>query len=243
LKVFSKSEIGSQRETNQDNCSFKVTENFVCAVVCDGVGGCKGGGVASGLVVQVVKKEAENINSTDEDYLKGFLFDTAKKANEAIYEKAKSSDELKNMGTTMVLSVICDGIIRLVYAGDSRAYLLSKSEPSIRQITTDHSIVQDMINQGHITPDEAKVHPLRNVITRSLGTNLGVEFDYVKEEFPDESALLICTDGLTNSLSDGEILNTFMESQSAEEFVTSTMTLAKERGGQDDVTILAASKD
>jgi protein phosphatase len=223
-----------------------VSEDFVCAVVCDGVGGSNGGGIASNLVIDTVKEEVSNIFDTDKkndlEALKAFLFDTAKKANEVILETSRANENLKNMGTTMVLVAIIGDVLQLVYAGDSRAYLMSKNDNSIKQITKDHSLVQEMVDAGHITDEQAKDHPLKNIITRSLGMDMNNKFDYIKTSFSDNTALLICTDGLTNSLSDKEIFDVFLDAPDIEKFVSNTMNLAKKLGGQDDITILAVDE-
>ncbi|MDR1253428.1 MAG: Stp1/IreP family PP2C-type Ser/Thr phosphatase [Oscillospiraceae bacterium] len=242
MKICSKSDVGLIRDTNQDACYFKIlSETSAWAVVCDGMGGANAGGTASFLTVETIKKEMENFDyiNMDEVAVKNFLLAAASKANRIVFEKASKEESLKGMGTTMILLTLLHEVIHIVHAGDSRAYLINKKK--IRQLTTDHSIVQDMINRGEITQDQAKDHPHKNIITRALGVDTNLEFDYVKVFAKKEAFLLVCTDGLTNQVDEQKILETFVKSSHSDEFAENLIELAKSSGGNDNITVLLIS--
>ncbi len=240
MQVFGKSDIGLKRKSNQD-CFYyaKVNENTLWAIVCDGMGGVNGGDVASNLAVKSIKDLLNNENweepSGTQSNIKKMLKNALKKANLEIFTNAQDSKDLAGMGTTAVLVAVTEDKIHVAHVGDSRAYLVRQGK--IKQLTIDHSMVQEMIDEGEITHEEAKMHPNKNIITRALGISKDVDVDYsMKTKKPGDS-IIICTDGLTNYLDQKEILEYF-KSEKGEALVDGLISAANERGGADNITVV-----
>ncbi len=240
MQVFGKSDIGLKRKSNQD-CFYyaKVNENTLWAIVCDGMGGVNGGDVASNLAVKSIKDSLNNENweepSETQSNIKKMLRNALKKANLEIFTNAQDNKDLAGMGTTAVLVAVTEDKIHVAHVGDSRAYLVRQGK--IKQLTIDHSMVQEMIDEGEITHEEAKMHPNKNIITRALGISKDVDVDYsMKTKKPGDS-IIICTDGLTNYLDQKEILEYF-KSEKGEALVDGLISAANERGGADNITVV-----
>lgn len=237
MKFYSKTDIGKKRETNQDSVGGEiVSDNLAWTVVCDGMGGIKGGDVASTMAVEkitetIIRKLHPELS---EDQITELMQDSIYEANKDIYEKSISQKELQGMGTTVVLGMIVGNNLYVMHAGDSRAYLISG--PGIKQIGVDHSIVQEMVTSGQLTPEEAKNHLQKNIITRALGIGEKVELDYNKEKLKDQDVLLVCTDGLSNHLEDGEIYQIVCK-EKLSDVPTALISECNCRGGKDNITV------
>jgi protein phosphatase len=168
--------------------------------------------------------------------VKNLLMTSISAANINVYDVAKSNDELDGMGTTAVVAIIVKDVAHIINVGDSRAYILN--DTGITQITKDHSLIQQMIDCGKLTEKEAKTHPHRNIITKAVGTHETIDADYFEWDMCEGDILLLCTDGLTNSLSDEEIYSVVKENQSSE-FVDKLVECANENGGSDNITVVA----
>ena len=172
MKIASKTDIGKVRNTNQDSyAAGEMLDGTAWAVVCDGMGGANGGNIASANAVKII---SEYISSSyheemGSNSIKTLLQSALYGANVRLYDMSKTIESLNGMGTTVVSAIISNGIAHIAHAGDSRAYLIH--EGKLSQITKDHSIVQSMVDKGQITPEEAKNHPNKNVITRALGVD------------------------------------------------------------------------
>ncbi|WP_085833406.1 Stp1/IreP family PP2C-type Ser/Thr phosphatase [Clostridium merdae] len=239
MKLFSKTDVGLVRQSNEDACAGELyAQDRAWAVVCDGMGGAAGGNIASGLAVQKITETltAEALNQTNEVYLKELLAQAVGEANTAVYHLAKEQEELRGMGTTIVLTVIRDNKLYIVHAGDSRAYLIL-SDGSIRQITVDHSIVQELVDKGDLTEQQAQTHPQKNIITRALGVLPVVDVDYMEESFPEGARLLICTDGLSNYVGTQQISELSQELD-AKGFSEQLIEYANRAGGGDNITVV-----
>ena len=241
MQVFGKSDIGLKRKSNQDCFYFaKVNENTLWAIVCDGMGGVNGGDVASSLAVGSIKeslnkdawKELEEMSSSN---VKKMLKNALKKANSEIFINAQDDKNLAGMGTTAVLVAVVNGKIYVTHVGDSRAYLVRQGK--INQLTIDHSMVQEMIDEGEITHEEARIHPQKNIITRALGISKDVDIDCSMKIKQPGDAIIICTDGLTNYLDQKEILDYF-KLEKGEALVDSLISAANEHGGADNITVV-----
>lgn len=237
LNVYSKSDIGLVRQSNEDACRAGVlSQTDAWAVVCDGMGGANGGNVASSIAVekiseQIMEKFSEVVS---EDNIREMILNAVIYANRAVHEKAGADIELSGMGTTVVVAVVSNGIAHIAHAGDSRAYLIA--EDSIRQLTTDHSMVQEMVDKGDLTAQEARNHPQKNIITRALGVESSIRIDYSTTVFVPGSLLLICTDGLTNYIEEERIL-CLAKTMGAGELTERLVGMAKEAGGGDNITV------
>lgn len=241
MRVFGRSDIGLKRKSNQD-CfySAKVNESALWAVVCDGMGGVNGGDVASNLAVKSIKESLNNgtweeLGEIQNSDVKKMLKNALKKANLEIFTNAQGNKNLAGMGTTAVLVAIVNDKIHVAHVGDSRAYLVRQGK--INQLTIDHSMVQEMIDEGEITHEEAKMHPNKNIITRALGISKDVDVDYSMKTKKPGDAVIICTDGLTNYLDQKEILDYF-KVEKGEAFVDGLISAANERGGADNITVV-----
>jgi len=239
MRVWSLTDQGAVRKQNQDACAFRPvlledgTEVLV-AVVCDGMGGAKAGNVASAMAVECFMEEV----------VKGFydltvadvqLFCAVKEGNRRIYEKA-AEPEFEGMGTTLVAAVTDGQLLTVANVGDSRCYLVR--EGSIRQLTKDHSVVEDMIDRGELDRADAWKHPRRNYITRALGVEDTVECDIFHHELEPGDVVLLCTDGLSGIVSAQELLFEIAYGDDIETAVRRMVNIALERGAPDNVTAL-----
>ena len=241
MQIFSKTDRGRVRTDNQDAYfAGKITDDAVFAVVCDGMGGANAGNVASELAVRhiseyVIRSYRDGMDMTDtEKTLKNAIVS----ANISLYDKAVNNAELAGMGTTAVAAFVKDGTAVIAHVGDSRIYLVNGE---IKQLTRDHSVVQSLIESGKITPEDAKVHPRKNVITRALGAEENVAVDSDCLNLSNGDTLLLCSDGLTNFLEDKDILRVFQNndiSAVAEKLVET----ANENGGGDNITVVTVTK-
>lgn len=241
MQIFSKTDRGRVRTDNQDAYfAGKITDDSVFAVVCDGMGGANAGNVASELAVRhiseyVIRSYRDGMDMTDtEKTLKNAIVS----ANISLYDKAVNNAELAGMGTTAVAAFVKDGTAVIAHVGDSRIYLVNGE---IKQLTRDHSVVQSLIESGKITPEDAKVHPRKNVITRALGAEEDVAVDSDCINLSDGDTLLLCSDGLTNFLDDKDILTVFQNndiSAVAERLVEE----ANKNGGGDNITVVTVTK-
>lgn len=241
MQIFSKTDRGRVRTDNQDAYfAGKITDGSVFAVVCDGMGGANAGNVASELAVRhiseyVIRSYRDGMDMTDtEKTLKNAIVS----ANISLYDKAVNNAELAGMGTTAVAAFVKDGTAVIAHVGDSRIYLVNGE---IKQLTRDHSVVQSLIESGKITPEDAKVHPRKNVITRALGAEENVAVDSDCLNLSNGDTLLLCSDGLTNFLDDKDILKVFQNndiSAVAERLVEE----ANKNGGGDNITVVTVTK-
>ena len=241
MQIFSKTDRGRVRTDNQDAYfAGKITDDAVFAVVCDGMGGANAGNVASELAVRhiseyVIRSYRDGMDMTDtEKTLKNAIVS----ANISLYDKAVNNAELTGMGTTAVAAFVKDGAAVIAHVGDSRIYLVNGE---IKQLTRDHSVVQSLIESGKITPEDAKVHPRKNVITRALGAEENVAVDSDCLNLSNGDTLLLCSDGLTNFLDDKDILTVFQNndiSAVAERLVEE----ANKNGGGDNITVVTVTK-
>jgi protein phosphatase len=230
-------DLGCVRQKNEDALHIEqLSRSALLCVVCDGMGGAKSGNVASSLAsdtfVQEMKrtwKKRKKIGSVEQ-----LMFEAASLANLTVYRQSQVSDEYTGMGTTLVAAVVQGKTLNLINVGDSRAYMVSNE--GIRQITTDHSVVQMMIERGELTAEEAKTYPGKNYITRAIGTEDTVICDgfclpYAKGEY-----LLLCSDGLTNVVNDQEILFEVLHGGTPDTCCQRLIDIAKHRGAPDNVT-------
>ncbi len=225
--------IGMKRGENQDNFGVIEKETYRFYIVADGMGGVKGGALASQLAVEVVTnclKESEVIGRNDISSAVSF-------ANNAIFEHGLDDSNLAGMGTTFVGLCFIKSTMLIVNVGDSRAYRIRNGE--IEQLTEDHTLVNELIKSGAMDPSQAENNPVSHMLTRSLGPAASVEVDcWVAEEPPENGdAFLLCSDGLYNLVSDEEIKDIVIDNE-ADEAIQKLINLANERGGSDNTTII-----
>ena len=220
MKIAALTDIGSCRQENQDNyCARQLVDGTGWGLVCDGMGGANGGRVASTLATQTMLRYFDHsLRTIENGEEKAFMMRAFDNANRAVYEKATSDPEVLGMGTTGVCALQRGNLAHIVHAGDSRAYLWHGG--AIRQLTRDHSMVQQLVDSGQITREQAALHP-----------------EYNRCEVVPGDILLLCTDGLTNMVPDAELALLLQESA----FFDAPGVLvdrALKGGGQDNITVL-----
>lgn len=242
MKIVAKTDTGKTRENNQDAYAVGELPNEVAwAVVCDGMGGYSGGDIASKLAVKVISEKITSCYNAKmrDSSIKNLLDSAITAANIEVYDMAYAHSKLSGMGTTVVCAIVRGDDVYIAYAGDSRAYIASREE--LRQITTDHSYVQDLVNKGHLTPDEAEHHPNKNYITRAVGIEKQIEVDFVQETLGDEDVLILCTDGLSNYVSREDLVKDLSDGQYYA-FADRLVKRANNNGGGDNITVVAMAK-
>lgn len=238
MKISARSDVGKVRETNQDSYAMgELPGGAVWAVVCDGMGGHAGGNVASAIAVKAISdtvcssfRQEMNMSA-----VKNLFASAISAANIKIYDKAKKEPELAGMGTTAVAVIAFGGCAYIAHVGDSRVYLADGDD--ITQITVDHSVVQEMINSGTITKEEALISPYKHLITRALGLNDEVSFDFSAVDFPQGAKLVLCSDGLTNMVDDKRILSLISDGM-VHEYAHRLVDEANAAGGADNCTVV-----
>ena len=238
ISVFGITDKGILRQNNQDACASAVLgPKRAWGVVCDGMGGANAGDIASKMAVETFGGQMEKLKSLLPRLREGeLLVKAAEEANEAIFLRAQSDPACDGMGTTMVGALVWDKTLWIVNVGDSRAYLVRKEE--IRRLTRDHSLVEDLLSQGKLTPEQARRHPQRNLITRALGTTPKVKADLFRETAQRGDVLLLCSDGLSGEVTDEEICRDILAGGTPEEMTDRLLAKALERGAPDNVTIV-----
>ncbi|NMB10492.1 MAG: Stp1/IreP family PP2C-type Ser/Thr phosphatase [Tissierellia bacterium] len=234
MKVYSITDIGQHRKINEDSYDNYLRENQYLLVVADGMGGHKAGEIASSITVKSI---IEYFKENEEDYENplDLINDAIYYANEKVYRESIDNSDYNNMGTTIVLAYILNDELFIANVGDSRAYL--KNEYGFKQVSRDHSLVNDLLLNGTITEEEAELYTQRNIITRAMGIEENVEADSIVISLSNNDTVLLCTDGLTSELSDEEIEEVLTEDISLEDKCKKLVDLSNERGGKDNITI------
>ncbi|KAB2954469.1 Stp1/IreP family PP2C-type Ser/Thr phosphatase [Heliorestis acidaminivorans] len=244
VQSIARTDIGKVRKTNED--SFLTDSNDRIFIVADGMGGHEAGEVASALAVKAI---AEYFEKQDEAS-RGIkaLEKACREANSRIYLEAQNNSKWAGMGTTVTALLITDSTLWITHVGDSRAYKYSGGR--LYKLTEDHSLVEEMLKDGRISPEEAQAHPQRNIITRALGTKEEIDIDLVEEQWAVEDLMILCTDGLTNLVSEQEIEKILQslppypyQQNLLEKIADRMMELVLERGGHDNVTFLILWQD
>lgn len=237
LHIYGATDRGMVRETNEDRFAGEVfDQGSGYAVVCDGMGGEVGGGIAAGIAAEEVRRMIESsLRSHMEERSLRLLLETAiAGANRAVYTRSgQSGGALTGMGSTLCAAVISDGVALVANVGDSRCYLLRQGE--LIQVTEDHTAVAVLLWQGLLSPEEAAHHPDRHAITRAIGVEPEVQPDYTVIDLLRGDALLLCSDGLYNTLPPGELAGTLQEILQGGDIHT-LIAKANAAGGPDNIT-------
>ena len=247
---YGNTDVGLVRNANQDNfMAGKYSDEMLFAVVCDGMGGVSGGSIASTLAsnafngeISAAEKEHPAFMGLDDESITEILKEAVQKANRTVKERASEGDGYEGMGTTLVACIIANGRGYAVNVGDSRLYLVKGEE--IIQVSHDHSYVQYLVDIGSITQEEAKVNKNKNIITRAVGTDDNVDPDVFRFDVVPGDKVLLCSDGLSNLVEDGEILTALREvtaAESAQKACEWLIETAKSRGGFDNITAVILS--
>lgn len=235
MRTFSGTDTGRRRDMNQDYMYISETPvgnlpNLF--ILADGMGGHNAGDYASRYTVEVIVNE---VRTSSEVSPVAVLRKAIVQANQAVMEKARTDIDLEGMGTTVVVATMQNRELCVANVGDSRLYILGNS---MEQITRDHSYVQEMVRRGEISPEVARIHPDRNIITRAVGGGRGIEVDFFEVELKDGDRILMCSDGLTDMLEDDEIFEIINENQDIGEAMQELIDTANEYGGNDNITVI-----
>ena len=237
MKTFSITDVGRKREINQDYV-FATDEPLGALpnllVVADGMGGHKAGDFASKYTVEVLEEELKH---TAKDGPEDILLDAVQTANHKLIEAAGKDIKLEGMGTTLVAATVIDHTLYFINVGDSRLYLINQD---IRQLSRDHSLVEEMVRLGGLKEEEAKHHPDKNIITRAIGAKESVEADFFEYHMKKGDIILMCTDGLCNMVDDEEIFAIIKGARDIVEAGQSLVDRANENGGKDNIGIVLA---
>ena len=238
MRAIAKSDVGKAREMNQDYYYISPSEsNINLYILADGMGGYKGGEVASRLATISVKNYIEsNFENTlkDKEGILKLIKSSMEYANMVVYEKSKEDQELEAMGTTLEVCLIYNNRAYIGHVGDSRIYRIRKE--FMRKLTTDHSYVETLVKDGTITKEEAQHHPKKNMLTKALGCTPFLEADVTVKGFIKDDIILICSDGLTNMIPEDEIYDIIKED--SENTPTKLIEKANENGGYDNITAI-----
>lgn len=238
MRIFFSTDVGLVRKSNQDSVGGGVFDDgTIWAVLCDGMGGSNGGEYASSKAVEVIGSHIKEKyrSGLDDTELCLLLQASIANANAAVYRQACCDERLTGMGTTVVAALVCGGVIYIAHAGDSRAYLINSG--TIRQITKDHSMVQEMVDMGQITAEEAEHHPRKNIITRALGVYDTIEVDFNEVRLGEGDMILLCSDGLSNCVS-AQKLAEAAQTTDPEQLPLAYIDMANAGGGSDNITAL-----
>lgn len=240
MKLTGKTDVGQVRQENQDDYrAGELPGNAVWALVCDGMGGAKGGREASRMACDVIEEcFREHYNKCLPGEEEAFLKKSLVSANRAVFQKAMKDESLAGMGTTAVCALVRAGKVYLCHAGDSRAYLYRGGQ--LIQMTHDHSYVQELVDCGTITQEEAEQHPQKNIITRAIGVDYRLEPEFTVADLAKGDLLLLCSDGLTNAVHKQQ-LEELLHTGPFYELPDHLIRAANENGGSDNITALLLS--
>mgnify|MGYP004504338401 FL=1 len=236
--AYAKSDVGKARDMNQD--SYYISDSLSevkIYLLADGMGGYKGGEIASSLAIKCTKNYIENNfkeTPKDRESLIQLVASSMEYANMVVYEKSKEDKELEGMGTTLEVCLIYNNKAYIGHVGDSRIYRIRKD--FIRKLTQDHSYVQKLVKDGTITKEEAENHPKKNMLMKALGCNAFVEPDVLVRGFLRDDILLMCSDGLTNMVKQEDIFEN--AKGNIEKAPIKLVDLANENGGLDNITVV-----
>ncbi len=240
LKTFSITDIGKKRKVNQDY--VYTSENPVgnlpnLFIVADGMGGHNAGDFASKLTVETLLNEIADSFEKNPVKILGKAIDAA---NDVIRRKASETPDMEGMGTTLVAATCLGKYLHVANVGDSRLYVIGRE---VRQITKDHSLVEEMVRIGTISHSEARNHPDKNIITRAIGVAVEVEPDFFTVELQEGDVVLMCTDGLTNMLEDEEIRMILNGGRDIVEKAQALVDAANANGGRDNISVVLIEQD
>lgn len=237
MRTWGMTDVGLVRKDNQDAYAIQILSagRTVC-VVCDGMGGTAGGKLASHIAAETFIAELERVVTAEmsPEQLREAASYAVSLANKAVRLAAEESEDCKNMGTTLVSAVSWDEGVAVSNVGDSRAYHITKD--GITRITKDHSLVESMVDRGDITAEEARHHPNRNLITRALGPDVIAACDGYLCPMEPGQFLLLCTDGLVDTVTDQEMLFEVIHGGDTDTCLDRLLAISKSRGASDNVT-------
>lgn len=236
MEAFALTDVGIERKINQDYVYFTLKQTGHLPnlfIVADGMGGHKAGDVASRYTVDEFVSLIENATEKDDITV---ISEAVTKVNTMLLEKAKESPDYTGMGTTLVVATIKDEMLRVANVGDSRLYVIGTD--GIRQITRDHSLVEEMVSMGEIDRKEARTHKRKNIITRAIGGDSYVEPEMFCVELMPDDIIMMCSDGLTNMIEDEDIFKIVKQNLPLDKTAETLVDTANSNGGKDNISVI-----
>ena len=240
LTYAARTDVGMIRSGNEDNFAVDANGTRGIFIVADGMGGHAAGEVASEMAVQIVMREMKDVSSSDGSITK-VLGEALRLANRAIHDRTVTEVDKQGMGTTASVLFLADSRYLIGQVGDSRVYLLR--DGALKQLTKDHSYVQEQVDLGNLTPEQARYHPYSNVITRCVGASPEVEPDLYTGEARSGDVFLVASDGLTGMVDDRRLAQLLMSRAEPERKVQALISEANGRGGLDNITAIVVHVD
>jgi PPM family protein phosphatase len=249
LRSSARTSVGQVRENNEDSVHLWPGEQFVLAVVADGMGGAAAGEEASRMAIEAIqagmslrtRDNLDQINGLTVDDISERLRTSIQQANLSIMQRAIDEPDMRGMGTTVTLAFVRGTDVIIAHVGDSRAYQIDGATQRITQITADHSFVEALLAAGHITPEQAEDHPMRNVLYRALGQAEDLDVDIYTARLEIGDRLVLCSDGLTRHVKPEEIARLALADGNPSRSSQSLIDLANSRGGEDNVSVIVVS--
>lgn len=241
MNIYSITDVGLKRQVNQDYIYATEKEVGILPnifLVADGMGGHKAGDYASKTTVENILLE---IGHSKEEDAVASIRNAITATNQLLYRKSKENEDLSGMGTTAVVATCQGSVLLVANIGDSRLYIINRQ--SIRQITRDHSFVEEMVRVGSLDRESARKHPDKNIITRAVGVQSQVEVDFYKEKIEAGDIVLMCSDGLSNMLEDEKIQKIIIEGNSLEKKAKNLVQAANDNGGKDNISVILIELD
>jgi protein phosphatase len=236
LAVAARTDVGMVRSGNEDNFFADADQSHGLFIVADGMGGHAAGEVASEMAVQIVPRELSSVRDVTHPSARDKVMNSLKTANKAIYDRMISEPDKQGMGTTVSALLMSNGRYMIGQVGDSRVYLLR--DGMLTQLTKDHSYVQEQVDAGFLTPEQARYHPYSNVITRCVGAGDTVEPDVYDGELKIGDVLLVASDGLTGMVDDRRLQQLLLARSTPGRIVDALIADANGRGGLDNITAI-----
>ena len=237
MEVVFRSDTGKKRKNNQDFAGYFINkQNITLAILCDGMGGHRGGDVASEMAVSHLGHSWEESDVHNAEQITQWMLTCISRENKRILEKSRKFSDLEGMGTTLVATALVEQEFVIANIGDSRGYHYTGGRLS--QVTEDHSLVNELVKSGEISSEDAENHPRKNVLTRSLGVTDEIDIDVTILPALPNDQMLLCSDGLTNMVEDEEIKEVLSTQKPLDEKVETLVTMANDHGGNDNITII-----
>lgn len=242
MKIIGKTDAGLVRSVNQDHFAFDYIGNGLLSILCDGMGGANAGDIASVMAVSKIMEEARQklTTATDLKEIRNQLRLYMRKVNKEIFDLSNKQKKYQGMGTTIVLAYVIDNRALFMNIGDSRAYLINES--GILRITSDHSMVEEMVKKGHLTEEQARTHPNKNIITMALGPEETILPNSYEQALSTGDIILLCSDGLSNMLSD-DMIHRIVTTNEFKNLPDLLIQKANQSGGQDNITAVVIAID
>ncbi|MBR5437399.1 MAG: Stp1/IreP family PP2C-type Ser/Thr phosphatase [Clostridia bacterium] len=238
MNIIGKTDIGAVRARNEDALDYGVlSDGTSWAIVCDGMGGVHGGKIASTAAIEMISDKIKKCYNPlmKMSSVENLLLSSITTANVNVFDRGIYDKNLKGMGTTVVAAIVKDNEACIAHVGDSRAYIIHDN--TIKQITRDHSLVQEMLDKGQLTKQEYNNNPIKNIITRAMGVDEDVDIDFDYTPINKGDALVLCTDGLSGLVSDERILEIYQNNE-FESLAQKYIDEANDNGGNDNVTVV-----